>query len=110
MALVEAPDPSAGGKGLWFAVVQCHECGLCFTNPRPDQVSITQFYPADGYPPYHPRRHHRPNWLRRWWHHTRRDGQAVPDAEVHVYRGGHLALVTEAEELAPVVEEFLDRD
>jgi SAM-dependent methyltransferase len=75
--LVEAPDPSAGGKGLWFAVVQCHECGLCFTNPRPDQVSIAQFYPEDGYPPYHPRRHHRPSWLSRWWPHTRRDGQAV---------------------------------
>jgi hypothetical protein len=33
--LVEAPDPTVGGKGLWFGVVQCQECGLCFTNPRP---------------------------------------------------------------------------
>jgi poly(3-hydroxyalkanoate) depolymerase len=32
----------------------------------------------------------------------------LPDAQLHVYRGGHLALVTEARELAPVVEEFLD--
>ncbi|MGY1740829.1 MULTISPECIES: poly(3-hydroxyalkanoate) depolymerase [unclassified Blastococcus] len=37
-------------------------------------------------------------------------GRLLPDAEVHVYRGGHLALVTEAHELAPVVERFLDRD
>ena len=37
-------------------------------------------------------------------------GRLLPDAEVHVYRGGHLALITEAGELAPVVEEFLDRD
>jgi poly(3-hydroxyalkanoate) depolymerase len=33
----------------------------------------------------------------------------IPDAELHLYRGGHLALVTEARELAPVVERFLDR-
>ncbi len=32
----------------------------------------------------------------------------LPDARLHVYRGGHIALVTEARELAPVVEEFLD--
>ncbi len=32
----------------------------------------------------------------------------IPDARLHVYRGGHLALVTEADELAPVVERFLD--
>ncbi|MGY1787429.1 alpha/beta fold hydrolase, partial [Geodermatophilus sp. SYSU D00698] len=34
----------------------------------------------------------------------------IPDARLHVYRGGHLALVTEADELAPVVEDFLDTD
>ena len=32
----------------------------------------------------------------------------IPDARLHVYRGGHIALVTEADELAPVIEEFLD--
>lgn len=32
----------------------------------------------------------------------------LPDARLHVYRGGHIALVTEATELAPVVEAFLD--
>ncbi len=32
----------------------------------------------------------------------------IPDARLHLYRGGHIALVTEARELAPVVEEFLD--
>ncbi|RBY80348.1 poly(3-hydroxyalkanoate) depolymerase [Blastococcus sp. TF02-09] len=32
----------------------------------------------------------------------------IPDARLHLYRGGHIALVTEAAELAPVVEEFLD--
>jgi poly(3-hydroxyalkanoate) depolymerase len=32
----------------------------------------------------------------------------IPDAELHLYRGGHLALVTEAPVLAPVVERFLD--
>jgi SAM-dependent methyltransferase len=44
--LVEAPDATAGGSGLWFAVVQCQECGLCFTNPRPSRDTIGQFYPA----------------------------------------------------------------
>src|SRR5208337_78621 len=52
--LVEAPDTSAGGKGLWFAVVQCQECGLCFTNPRPSLNSIGQFYPEGAYRPYRP--------------------------------------------------------
>jgi poly(3-hydroxyalkanoate) depolymerase len=32
----------------------------------------------------------------------------IPDARLHLYRGGHIALITEAEELAPVIEEFLD--
>jgi poly(3-hydroxyalkanoate) depolymerase len=32
----------------------------------------------------------------------------IPDARLHLYRGGHLALVTEAHDLAPVIEGFLD--
>lgn len=32
----------------------------------------------------------------------------IPDARLHVYDGGHIALITEAAELAPVVEDFLD--
>lgn len=32
----------------------------------------------------------------------------LPRAELHLYAGGHLALLTEAEMLAPVVESFLD--
>ena len=31
----------------------------------------------------------------------------VPHARLHVYRGGHLAILTEARDLAPVVERFL---
>jgi poly(3-hydroxyalkanoate) depolymerase len=34
----------------------------------------------------------------------------LPHAELHVYHGGHLGLLTEAAELAPVVERFLHRD
>ncbi|MGY1622604.1 poly(3-hydroxyalkanoate) depolymerase [Geodermatophilus sp. SYSU D00965] len=34
----------------------------------------------------------------------------IPGARLHLYHGGHLALITEAEELAPVVERFLDED
>jgi len=32
----------------------------------------------------------------------------IPDAHLHLYKGGHIALITEAEELAPVIEDFLD--
>jgi poly(3-hydroxyalkanoate) depolymerase len=32
----------------------------------------------------------------------------IPDAKLHVYSGGHIALITEADELAPVIEGFLD--
>ena len=31
----------------------------------------------------------------------------IPNAELHLYRGGHLALLTEARELAPVIDRFL---
>ncbi len=44
--LIEAPDVIGSNTGLWFAVVQCQDCGLCFTNPRPSPASIGQFYPA----------------------------------------------------------------
>ena len=32
----------------------------------------------------------------------------IPDARLHVYRGGHIALVTESGQLARVIEDFLD--
>lgn len=32
----------------------------------------------------------------------------LPDARLHLYRGGHIALITEADQLAPVIENFLD--
>ncbi len=32
----------------------------------------------------------------------------IPDSRLHLYEGGHIALITEARELAPVIEEFLD--
>jgi SAM-dependent methyltransferase len=61
--LVTAPDRNPAGQGLWFPVVQCQQCGLCFTNPRPSPRSIGPFY-AGEYQPHRPsRRHHR----RRWW-------------------------------------------
>ncbi len=53
--LLEAQDHSEGNGGLWFAVVQCLDCGLCFTNPRPTVEAIGRFYPP-GYPPHQTRR------------------------------------------------------
>jgi SAM-dependent methyltransferase len=65
--LVEAPEVEVG-TGLWFAVVQCHDCGLCFTNPRPSMQSIGQFYPP-LYSPHHStwKRLRRPKRARRLW-------------------------------------------
>ncbi len=34
----------------------------------------------------------------------------IPRARLHLYEGGHLSIVTEADELAPVVEAFLDEE
>src|SRR5437764_15353414 len=62
--LVEAPDRAQGGQGLWFMVVQCHDCGLCFTNPRPGPDGIERFYPAD-YAPHHVAE--RATQGPRWW-------------------------------------------
>ena len=31
----------------------------------------------------------------------------IPHARLHLYDGGHIALITDAEHLAPVVSEFL---
>jgi SAM-dependent methyltransferase len=47
---LEAPDHFPGGRGFWFAVVQCQDCGLCFTNPRPSPTAIRQFYPSEYRP------------------------------------------------------------
>src|SRR3954454_9142938 len=32
----------------------------------------------------------------------------LPHARLHLYEGGHIALITEADRIAPVIEEFLD--
>ncbi len=34
----------------------------------------------------------------------------IPRARLHLYDGGHLGIVTEADELAPVVDAFLDEE
>jgi SAM-dependent methyltransferase len=51
--LVEAPDPIPDAAGRWFMVVQCRDCGLCFTNPRPSPDSMAQFY-SGNYRPHRP--------------------------------------------------------
>jgi 2-polyprenyl-3-methyl-5-hydroxy-6-metoxy-1,4-benzoquinol methylase len=68
--LVEAPDVGVSNTGLWFAVVQCQDCGLCFTNPRPSPKSMAQFYASLYRPHYcasrerHGQRRFRGGWLR----------------------------------------------
>jgi 2-polyprenyl-3-methyl-5-hydroxy-6-metoxy-1,4-benzoquinol methylase len=63
--LVEARDCASEGTGFWFAVVQCQNCGLCFTNPRPNVETIGQFYPPSYRPHKSPSRK-RSHWWPRW--------------------------------------------
>ena len=37
----------------------------------------------------------------------RMQARLIPRARLHLYRGGHLAIITEADELAPLIEAFL---
>ena len=48
-AIVETPDLVTRLGGM-FRVVRCHGCGLAYTNPRPTESSVGQFYPADYSP------------------------------------------------------------
>jgi 2-polyprenyl-3-methyl-5-hydroxy-6-metoxy-1,4-benzoquinol methylase len=80
--LVEAPDTTTGGTGLWFAVVQCHECGLCFTNPRPTLETIAQFYP-DVYRPHHTTAKRKPRWRLRLPLPWRQYGKDYPMIPMH---------------------------
>jgi len=79
--LIESQDPQKGGEGLWFAVVQCDTCGMCYTNPRPDAASIRHFYP-NNYAPHE--RHVRPRSLSLWrsvknlWSPPRFDLRPIP--------------------------------
>ncbi len=79
--LVEAADAIPGGTGLWFAVVQCQDCGLCFTSPRPTRESMAQFYP-EAYRPHHvPTTPGRLPWLPRWlrpWRWSLPERQVLP--------------------------------
>jgi SAM-dependent methyltransferase len=73
--LLEAPDCQPGTHGLRFAVVQCHECGLCYTNPRPSPLSIGQFYP----PMYRPHQRRARSSSRRWFgRRSRKERQTLP--------------------------------
>ncbi|MEM7298136.1 MAG: class I SAM-dependent methyltransferase [Bacteroidota bacterium] len=42
-----ATDHSVSGES--FALVQCSKCSLVFTNPRPDQASLPDYYKSDQY-------------------------------------------------------------
>ena len=78
--LIEAQDSIAGSEGLWFAVVQCDSCGMCYTNPRPDAATIGQFYPP-GYTPHEPRpqRKSPSPWSKlKFWNRPRLEKRAIP--------------------------------
>lgn len=48
--VVESPDRDAPLPQPSFSVVRCHECGLCYTNPRPTPTDIGKFYYEDYAP------------------------------------------------------------
>jgi 2-polyprenyl-3-methyl-5-hydroxy-6-metoxy-1,4-benzoquinol methylase len=68
--VLEAADPLPPHRtGLVFAVVRCPDCGLSYTNPRPNERTLPQFYPADYRPHRRPgklkqARRARPFWSR----------------------------------------------
>ena len=55
----EAQDATSR-DGLMFSVVRRRECGLHYTNPRPDESSIGRFYASDYKPHYRNNARHRP--------------------------------------------------
>ena len=59
---IEAPDPNPsqfGNEEYWFAVMQCNNCKLKYTQPRPTPETIHRFY-ANNYLP-----HRKPKALRK---------------------------------------------
>ncbi len=46
-SVIEAPEPDGPPQGPVFQIVACRECGLCYTNPRPDAASLGRFYRPD---------------------------------------------------------------
>jgi SAM-dependent methyltransferase len=76
--LIEAPDTAWGQDGLWFAIVQCQECGLCYTNPRPSTRSIGHFYPMVYRPHlYSRKRRRRTRYPRPGWGRPRNERQVL---------------------------------
>ncbi|MCI0641266.1 MAG: class I SAM-dependent methyltransferase [Gemmataceae bacterium] len=80
--LVEAPDRTPGSSGLWFMVVQCQSCSLCYTNPRPSKDGMAQFY-RNEYPPHQPcaKKPKAIRWWRRlpfWLHGAEHYRKALP--------------------------------
>ena len=75
--LLEAADYLPGSSGLRFAVVQCHDCGLCFTNPRPSSASIGQFYPPI-YRPHQAKASTKRFRVSALWRRPEREQQVIP--------------------------------
>ncbi|HLW64030.1 MAG TPA: class I SAM-dependent methyltransferase [Gemmataceae bacterium] len=77
--LIEAQDSIAGSEGLWFAVVQCDSCGMCYTNPRPDVATVSQFYPPH-YSPHEAKPHRqRSVWSKlKFWNQPRVEKRPIP--------------------------------
>lgn len=75
--VIEAPDLTKGGTGLWFAVVQCQDCDLCYTNPRPNRESIGHFYPS-VYAPHRRKRPRRISTVNTSWERPRKERHTLP--------------------------------
>ena len=78
--IVEGRDLLHQTPGRW-SVVRCEQCGLCYTNPRPDLESLGLVYPED-YAPYKEKKRKKQSWrwrLQQWAlrHHWRYPPPAV---------------------------------
>jgi 2-polyprenyl-3-methyl-5-hydroxy-6-metoxy-1,4-benzoquinol methylase len=84
---IEAPDPTGGRNALWFAVVRCANCRLCYTSPRPTRESIGQFY-SQTYPPHRGVRQTRA--LRSWYPLAMLSGRSTERRRLPVQGQGRL--------------------
>jgi len=64
-AAIDVPGKSAAGNKP-ISVVQCGDCGLCYTRPRPTPGAMARFYTGD-YSPHVFRRVGKPSALGSWW-------------------------------------------
>lgn len=83
--ILEAADADSSADGLRFAIVHCEQCGLHYTNPRPDADSIAHFY-RPSYPAFRKPGLLR-NLARRWYPFARLFGRPCRERRALPWHG-----------------------